>query len=354
MNEEISIDGSVGEGGGQVLRTSLALSALTGRPFRLFNIRAGRPKPGLQAQHLTAVRAAASICGAEVKGDSLGSQELYFRPGPVCAGHYTFNVGAERASAGSATLVFQTVFLPLAMADGPSHLTLIGGTHNPWAPPFPYLERVFLPAMRTLGLQASVRLERAGYYPVGQGMFFAQIHPANTVRPLVLEERGSLRDLVIYSASSNLPEHVRKRQADRALDRLRSQGLRPRVNTEELPSRGIGSILFVEAQFEGASAGFTGLGARGKPAEKVADEACDAFLAFLQTGAPVDPHLADQIVLPLALACGASCFRTSRVTQHLLTNLQVIAHFVPIRYAVEGEEGQPGMVRMERQTGVRP
>ena len=339
--EEVSLDGSLGEGGGQVLRTSLALSIITRRPLCLSNIRARRPKPGLQPQHLAAVRAAARISSGSVTGDAIGSQQIQFSPGSVGAGPYAFDVG----TAGSSTLVFQTVFLPLALSGGTVSAAFRGGTHNPWAPAFPYLDRVFLPAVRGIGLEGTLRLERAGWYPRGQGEFEARITPGQGPQPLRLENRGALQRVTCYSASSGLPEHVRQRQADHAAKRPRSRRLKARVEQEDLPSPGVGSVLFLLAEFDGCAAGFTGLGARGKPAERVADEACEALFAFLDVpDAPVDPHLADQIALPLALAAGESRYRTSQVTGHLLTNLHMIGQFLPIRWHVDAPEGQPGTV----------
>jgi RNA 3'-terminal phosphate cyclase (ATP) len=360
----LMLDGSHGEGGGQVLRAALSLSAVTGRPVHLVRIRAGRRKPGLQPQHLTAVRAAARVCSAHVEGDKLDSQEITFAPGsPPQAGTYTFDVSqaAKGGSAGAVSLVFQTVLLPLALARGTSHLTLRGGTHVAWSPSFDFLKRVYLPALARMGLAARVQIEKWGWYPVGGGEVLAtvqgagaegaavgaeQTEPPAAIRTpwtgLDLSRRGKLLRVRGLSASSNLPKHIRTRQEGAALHALRSQGVDARIDVVDAPSKGQGTAVFLWAESEGAAAGFTSLGALGKPAEQVADEAAKELLAYLHGEAALDRHLADQLVLPLALADGRSEVTTEEVTQHLLTVAWVVNQFFPGRVCVEGAEGQPG------------
>jgi RNA 3'-terminal phosphate cyclase (ATP) len=344
----LTIDGSYGEGGGQVLRTSLSLSALTGQAVHLTQIRAGRRKPGLAPQHLTAVRAIARVCEAQVEGAQLNSQELTFAPrsGPK-AGEYTFDVAqaAKGGSAGAVSLIFQTVLLPLARAEGKSRLTLRGGTHVAWSPPFDYLKRVYLPTLARLGVQAKVNLEKWGWYPLGGGEVEAWVEGqgAGAIwQGVNLAERGKLLRVRGLSASSNLPKHVRIRQEGAALQALRASGVNARIDVVDAPSKGTGTVVFLWAEFENALAGFTSLGERGKPAERVAEEATDTLLEFLHSSAALDCHLADQLVLPLALAGGTSEFTTERLTQHLLTNAWVVNQFLPGRVRLEGEEGQPG------------
>ncbi len=361
----ITIDGSFGEGGGQVLRTSLALAAITGRPLRIERIRTGRRKPGLQPQHLTAVRAAARICGARVEGDRLDSQALTFAPqGPPQAGRYTFDVAqaATGGSAGSVTLILQTVLLPLALAAGTSELTLAGGTHVAWSPPFDYVKQVYLPTLARAGLAAKVNLEKWGWYPVGGGVVKVTIRglaggerPAagdevlpvsDALRGLDLRERGRLRRVRGLSASSGLPKHIRDRQAGTVVQLLRQARLNPRVDEMDGPSKGTGTVVFLWAEFENAVAGFCALGQRGKPAERVGEEAARELLAFMDSSAALERHLADQLVLPLALAAGPSAWTTEQVTSHLLTVTWVVNQFFPGRVAVDGEEGQPGACRI--------
>jgi RNA 3'-terminal phosphate cyclase (ATP) len=351
----LAIDGSYGEGGGQVLRTSLALSAITGQAVRVENIRAGRHKPGLRPQHLTGVRAIARVSTAQVEGDRLNAQALTFVPGPSPQpGTYTFDVAqaTKGGSAGAVSLIFQTVLLPLALAGGPSRLTLRGGTHVGWSPPFEYLKRVYLPVLARAGVQAKVNIQKWGWYPIGGGEVEAWVEGreggrgsqgvSGSLQALDLRKRGNLLRVRGVSASSNLPKHIRNRQEAAALHRLRSNGVNARIDVVDAPSKGMGTVVFLWAEFENVVAGFSALGARGKPAEQVADEAAGELLAYLASGAALDRHLADQLVLPLALAAGRSYLMTEAVTQHLLTNAWVVNQFLPGSVHVEGAEGEPG------------
>ena len=341
MAEIVHVDGSVGEGGGQVVRTALSLSAITGQTVSIEHIRAGRQDPGLRAQHLTAVRAAADVCGAEVKGAELGSRELTFQPGtPPQPGPYSWEVG----TAGAVSLVFQTVLWPLAFADGRSSITLAGGTHVAWSPPVDYVQQVYLPVLAGLGLEASVEIERWGWYPRGGGVVRATIAGQTRLRNLTATERGSLRDVWVRSAASNLPEHIRQRQAQRADFLLRKQGIKPQLEILSPPSPGQGTVVFVLADYRYARAGFTAYGRIRKPAEKVAEEACKAFVRYHKRHRPVDAHLADQLLLPLSFATGSSQYATESVTQHLLTNAWVIQKFLDVHIEIEGDKGQPGTV----------
>jgi RNA 3'-terminal phosphate cyclase (ATP) len=356
MAERLEIDGSAGEGGGQVLRTSLALSVITGRPIQLRRIRAGRPKPGLAPQHLTSVMAAAKLCDAELGGATLRSTELSFAPRTVAqSGTYTFDVASIRrgGSAGATTLVLQTVLVPLALAPGPSELILKGGTHVPWSPPFEFVDHVFLPALRRAGLRAESRLEAWGFYPRGGGRINVRIAgggAAGRPPPLRLGQGGESRHIRGCAVACNLPAHVAQRIRDRATNVLRQAGYRSEIVPRLERGVGPGAALFLLSESGHSAAGFSSLGEPGKPSEAVADEACRALLAHDATGAAVDPHLADQLLLPLALAAGASEFSTSLITQHLLTNAQVIQQFVPARIQIEGAEGGPGKVIIEGAT----
>lgn len=338
----IVIDGSFGEGGGQVLRTSLTLAMLTGRTVQIEHIRAGRPKPGLAAQHLTAVRAAAAMCDANVSGDEMGSQWLRFQPGaPPRAGHYTFDVAQMRrgGSAGAVSLVLQTVLLPLALARGLSQLTLRGGTHVPWSPPFPYLTQVYLPALSRLGICATLELERWGFYPMGGGELVAQIDgQASGLRHASLTERGPLRRVWGTAVVSNLPSHIPQRMANRARNLLAEAGLKADLQARRVRANGPGAGIFAFVEYEnGIRAGFTAYGRKGLPAERVAEAACRDLLRFDRSNAAIDMHLADQMILPLALADGMSQFKTCRVTQHLRTNMWVVEQFAQARFEVAGK-----------------
>jgi len=347
----ISIDGSFGEGGGQVLRTSLALAAITGQSLHIYNVRAGRAKPGLQAQHLTSVRAAAAICGAQLEGDMLNSQSLVFRPTqPSQAGDYIFDVTKARASgsAGATTLVLQTVLLPLALAPsgGQSRITLRGGTHAPFSPPFPYIKHVFLPMLWKMGLRAEVELTRYGWYPAGGGEIIAKVRANGELAPTVLTERGELRQVWGTAAVSNLPSHIAQRMANRAVNVLKGADIAARMEASHVEATGPGAGIFLCAEYEHGAAGFTAYGRKGLPSEQVAGTACDDLLAHHQSDAAADPHLADQLVLPAALSAarGTSHWTTSCITQHLLTNAWVVHHFLDVPIRITGNQGEPGQI----------
>ena len=342
----IEIDGSSGEGGGQVLRSALTLSLLTGRAFHMTRVRAMRPRPGLFPQHLAAVQAAAQISGAELSGDRIGSQELQFAPAAVRPGKYHFDI----ATAGATALVLQTLLLPLALADGASQLSISGGTHVPWSPCFHYLDRLWRVLLARIGIGFSLELAMAGFYPQGGGELRAQIPGGARPARLELLERGALRRLRGLSAVANLPLEIAERQRARALRRLGSgtPNVEVHIEVEALPARSRGTLLLLLAEFEHSQACFFALGARGKRAERVADEAVDDLLAFLAGSGAVDRWMADQLLLPLALAGPGSALRTAAVSSHLLTNAAVIEHFLPLRISVQGTAGAAGVVRIVR------
>ncbi|MBI3910199.1 MAG: RNA 3'-terminal phosphate cyclase [Armatimonadetes bacterium] len=331
----LTIDGSFGEGGGQIVRTSVALAALTGTPVRLVNVRAGRPRPGLQAQHVAAVQAVTTLCRGELQGAQLNSTTFTFRPGALQPGRYRFDVGDVRRSAGAASLVLQTVLLPLAVAGGESHVTIRGGTHVPWSPPADYLSEVFLPTLARVGLRASLRLPRAGYYPQGGGELELSVAGHAKLRGLSLAERHEPARLQLRITCSLLPDHIPRRIAARCQELLAEADLE--VAVVQAPADSPGVCCFLLARYGEVLAGFTALGARGKPSERVAEECVEAFRQFEARAAPVDRHLADQLILPLALADGESRLRIERITPHLVTNLHVIRHFLPMVFNLEGE-----------------
>jgi RNA 3'-phosphate cyclase len=341
-NPLVELDGSLGEGGGQILRSSLTLSLLTGKPFRLRNVRARRSKPGLQPQHLTSVRAAARIGGAQLRGASVGSTDLTFEPGTVSPGSYRFDIG----TAGSTALVLQTLCLPLALRGGaPSEVTVIGGTHVTTSPCFHFLDLTWRPYLERLGLHLSLRMQRPGFYPRGGGEVVAHIQPTSRLHGLTLRRRGEVT-VRGFSAVAGLPDHVARRQARRATFRMEQFGIVADIR-QEVWEGGPGSVLGLIVEADPAPALFFGLGARGKPAEAVADEAADQAIAYLRAGpAVVDAHSADQLVLPLALAEGPSEYSAAAMTQHLLTNIAVIRRFVEREIVGEGYLDAPGVVRI--------
>jgi RNA 3'-terminal phosphate cyclase (ATP) len=338
----IEIDGSFGEGGGQILRSSLTLSILTGKELRIANGRAKRSKPGLRPQHLAAVKAATKVSKASTEGASIGSQELVFRPGEISGGKYRFEIG----TAGSTALVLQTVFLPLTQVQSASTVTITGGTHVRWSPSFHYLDWHWLYFLRKMGVEADLSLEQAGFYPQGGGRIRARIQPVDKLAPLNLTERGDLIQIRGISASANLPDHIVRRQRQRVVGRLGHKVPLDDIRTVDLPSPVKGTIMLLLAEYEHTQACVFALGERGKRAETVADEAVDAWLDFDRSGGAVDRYLADQLLLPLALTSGPSTLHTAEVTQHLLTNAEVIRSFLPIEIAIDSPLGEPGLVHL--------
>lgn len=342
---DVIIDGAYGEGGGQILRTALALSALLGRPARIENVRAGRKNPGLQAQHLVALQALAEITRAEVEGARVGVRTVRLAPGPVRPGSYRFAVG----TAGAVTLVLQAVLLPLAWAGAVSGLTISGGTHAPWSPPVPYLQEVLLPTLAAVGVHASVELLRFGFYPRGGGDVRAVVRPVSgALRPLRCLSRGTLRAVSGEALVVRLPRSIGERLQARAEMRLRELRVPVAIEVVEGDGPGPGAHLFLLAESEGSRAGFAALGERGKPAERVADEACAALGDYLEGDGALDPHLANQVLPALALAEGESAFTTTRLTPHLLTNAWAIRQFLPEAViGIEGAAGGPGRVSVQ-------
>ncbi|MCB0208853.1 MAG: RNA 3'-phosphate cyclase [Anaerolineae bacterium] len=330
----ITIDGTYGEGGGQILRTSLTLAALLTQPLHIKNIRAGRKTPGLAAQHLTAVRAAAALCGALLRGDELGSTELIFEPQYAATpGGYRFDVAEARegGSAGAATLVLQTVALPLALTEGNSRVLLKGGTHVPWSPSFHYVQQVYLPMLARCGLQITSELEAWGWYPAGEGRIKVEIAGTGALKTRQhgnLFERGDLKNVSGIAVASSLPAHIAQRLGQRATNRLAQAGLPVSITPQRVRSVSPGAGIFLTAEYESSRAGFGAIGKKGKPSEAVADEAVDALLAFHQTGATLDAHLADQLLLPLVMSGYRGQVSVQSLTRHTLTNMAVIQQFL--------------------------
>ncbi|MEW5957476.1 MAG: RNA 3'-terminal phosphate cyclase [Chloroflexota bacterium] len=334
----LMINGAYGEGGGQILRTALTLATLLTQPICIENIRANRANPGLAAQHLTAVKAAAMICEARLSGDKLGSTRLSFEPQsrPI-AGIYEFDVAEARpgGSAGAATLVLQTVLLPLALAGQSSIVTVQGGTHVPWSPPFHYLRDVYLPILAQLGVTTSAELRAWGWFPAGAGEIQitiggADARPDRPARPLagIGPERGALKHISGVAVASSLPAHIAQRMRDRAVNLLKQAGLPAGIEPQRVSSVSPGAGIFLAAGYEAGLAGFSALGKKGKPADQVAAEAVDDLLAFHRCGAGVDRHLADQVILPLALTDFSGPLHVEALTQHTLTNIWVVEQFL--------------------------
>ena len=346
-HDAVVLDGSAGEGGGQILRTALALSAATGRPFTIERIRAGRKKPGLAAQHLASVRATAATCAADVDGDRIGSPELRFAPGGPRALQQHFEVG----TAGSVSLVLHAMALPLALAAGDSEVTIGGGTHVEWSPPFEFLSPHWTGWMARAGLKVKVKLKRPGYYPKGGGLVRARVTGGAKLKSLVLADLppGARKDFELRGkvVITRLDDSIARRIVRTAEHEMERAGYYAPV--EIVPTRGQapGVAFSITATYEGDTlACFSSLGRKGKPAETVGREAAREMLAFIESRAALDAYLTDQLVVPLSLAPGESHWATSEVTQHLLTNLDTAAEFTGMRFDVTGNIGEPGEVRM--------
>jgi len=330
MSAFLIIDGSYGEGGGQILRSTLSLAVIAGRPVRIENIRANRKKPGLAAQHLTSVQAAAMLCDAEVKGAELGSQTLQFIPRKqVHAGDYFLDVSQARegGSAGSVMLVLQTLLLPLALVEGVSTVILRGGTHVDMSPSYDYVHDVWLPTLARMGVRAEISLVRSGWFPVGQGEVRLRIVGSGELLSSRLEHRGPLRAVTRRALAANLPGHICERMAARARDLLEQTGMAAEIEAAVLEAACPGAGLYLTAHYEHSLAGFSAQGKRGKPAEQVAEEACSALLHHYQSGAALEQHLADQLILPAALCRDESIFSVERISPHLVTNAWVVERF---------------------------
>ncbi len=328
----IVLDGSQGEGGGQILRSALALSLATGAPFRIEKIRAGRPRPGLMRQHLTAVEAATAVGGAETSGAEIASTALTFRPGPVKAGAYTFSVG----TAGSATLVLQTVLPALITAGGPSTLVLEGGTHNPMSPPFDFLAKTYLPVLARMGPKVEATLERAGFYPAGGGRMRVEVQPQDKLEPIAIEHRGEIRARRVRAVLANLPRAIGEREIEAIAHRPSWASCAFSVQTID-NSMGPGNVLLAEVESEALTEVFTSFGEKQVRAEAVAERLVREVDEYLAADVPVGVHLADQLVLLLALAGGGS-FRTLPPSRHARTQLAVIERFLDRKFGFVEEK----------------
>ena len=321
----VRITGSFGEGGGQILRSSLALSAITGRPLRLEKIRAGREKPGLKRQHLTAVKAAAAVCGARIEGAELGSMALAFDPGAIRGGSFRFDVG----SAGSAILVAQTVLPVLLRAPEPSEVAITGGTHVPWAPTWDFFAESYLPQLRTMGARVEAECPMRGFYPAGGGEIRLRVEPFRDAdaRPFAMEDRGALRRARVSAVVSGIPLAIAESEADILQEKFPELSLQRDVREVESP--GPGNAVWVSLEFERVTAVFSAIGEYDLSRKVVAHHVMNAVRKYLKTGAPVGPHLADQLVVPIVALPGEGSFVKGKDTLHETTNWEVVRAFLP-------------------------
>lgn len=338
----ITIDGSQGEGGGQIIRSSLSLSAVTQQPVKLINIRAGRPKPGLMRQHLTAVQAIAKICDAEVDGAALKSSSLVFKPAPVRAGDYQFEIG----TAGSTSLVAQTLLPPLMLADAVSTITLSGGTHNPWCPPFDFLQRAYLPQLAKMNIPVSAQLHRYGFYPAGGGQIQMQIQPSGPLVGLELMNEGMDWHAKVIAIVSQLPKSVARRECAAICKKTGWGENRCQVIEVDDPA-GPGNVVMIELASKDVTELVIDHGKPGLKAEKVARSVLRQARSIMTSGVPVGEYLADQLMMPMGLAAAAgqsSQFRTGALSMHSKTHLEILKRFLNIRIAVEPESGGDNVV----------
>ena len=327
----INIDGSQGEGGGQIIRSALALAAVTGKPFTVYNVRAGRKKPGLKRQHVTCVKAARDICGAQVEGDVLQSSKLVFVPGEIKPGEYRFSIG----TAGSSSLVAQTVLPALMMAQAPSKVTVEGGTHNEFAPPYDFLERVYLRQVTKMGPQFAINIETYGFYPVGGGKFSVSITPASELRGLEIMNRDSKTKAGIHALVANLPLHI----AEREVDVLRRKGnwSQSQCFARSVESPGPGNVVMLELDSQNVNEIVTGFGRRGVKAEQVARAVYRQARDYLESDIPVGEYLADQLLLPTGFAASkghTSRFVTGPLSLHSTTHIEILKLFLDIEIEV--------------------
>lgn len=344
----LEIDGSMGEGGGSVLRFALALAVVEGVPIEIYNIRANRSKPGLANQHLNAVKALKKLSQADVEGAEIRSQKVIFRPNEIKGGDIEIDIG----SAGSTTLILQAVMIPAAFAENPVNLEIIGGTDNPFAPPFDYLKNVTLPVLRKVGYRGEVRLIKRGHYPKGGGKITANLHPIEGIKPIELAKLGNIDSISGRSHCVKLPGHIAERQAKAAREEIEKAGFDANIDVEfykksEDPhlSPGTGIVLWAESD-NGAILGSSSLGKKGKPAEKVGKEAADDIIKQIRTGHAVDKFMTDQLIPYLALSSGISRITSTELTLHTLTNIKLVEKVLGAEVEVIGNEGEKGEIKV--------
>ncbi len=326
----IRLDGALGEGGGQILRSALSLSICTGQPFEIFNVRAKRKKTGLMRQHLTALNAAAEICDAKVEGGQVGSEKIVFTPGKLKSGKFNFSVG----TAGSATLVAQTIMLPLMLSGKRSCIVVEGGTHNPFAPTFHYLSEVYVFMLKRFGLSCAVELLDWGFYPAGGGKIKIEIPSAKApvFQPLSLPEKFVLESSGVLGVVSGIPEAIARDEVEMVSNVFDLNNFQKQVL--QVDSEGPGNLLLLKLASMDSVAMFTGFGQQGVSRKKIAGSVCNEAKNFLSSGANLDFYMADQILLPLSL-CGGGAFTTNKLDSHVVTNIEVIKKFLPVDVEVK-------------------
>jgi RNA 3'-phosphate cyclase len=346
------VDGSLMEGGGQLLRMATTYSAILGEPVRILNIRANRNQPGLKPQHLSTLKGVAELCSAETKGLAVGSQEVEFHPGKIRSGAFEFDIG----TAGSCSLLLQCAAPVAAYSDGPVKIRVRGGTAVRWSPPMPIVQQVVWAGLRLMGFSGSMSILRDGYYPKGGGIVEARIGPIRGFKAITCD-RPEIKGIRGISTCGGLPRHIAERQAEAALTVLHDEGFEARIDVATPGKAALpmspGSVICLWAE-GGALIGDDGLGERGKTAERVGSEAARRFVEQVKTGAYVDLHTADNLVLPCSLAAGTSTFTVSRLTLHTLTAVEIAKQITGAKIVVEGSEGKQGRITVEGRGVTNP
>ncbi|MEP0390960.1 RNA 3'-terminal phosphate cyclase [Erythrobacter sp.] len=338
----IKIDGSEGEGGGQVLRYAAALSLITGEPFTITNIRGGREKPGMMRQHVTSIEAAAAIGGAEVSGLAVGSSEITFHPGSVTPGEYHFAVG----TAGATGLVLQTILVPLMLADSASRVVIEGGTHAMAAPPFEFIAKTLLPITAKMGPKVTAKLKRHGFFPRGGGRIVIEFDPA-PLRPIECVERGVLKSRKAEALVAGIASDIASRELS-AMQKVLSDWPEDAFSARQLPAdEGPGNALLIETEFENVTEIMSGFGKVGLPAEKLGKTAAKRAAGYLSSGAFAGPYLQDQLLLPFALA-RSGVFSTVKISQHTHTAIALIERFTGTSFRIGPGNGKSHMVEVLR------
>ncbi len=345
----LKIDGSMGEGGGSVLRLSIALASVKNEPIEIRNIRANRSTPGLKNQHLAAVKCLKKLTDADVEGLKKNSEKILFNPNKI----QRKNVKTDIGTAGSTTLIMQTVMIPATFATESVNIQLTGGTDNPFAPPIDYLKNVKIPILKKIGYRAGVKLDRRGHYPKGGGMIRATINPVKSLTSLRLKKRGKIQKIFGKAHTVKLPDHIAKREAKSAKKLLNERGYETEIETEtqEKPEKnqqspGTGIVLWAKTE-QGAILGSNCLGEKGKPAEEVGEEAAEKLIQQIETEKAFDPHMTDQIIPYLSLGHGKSKIGSTKLTSHTMTNIELIKKVIGAKITVDGEQGHPGNITIE-------
>jgi RNA 3'-terminal phosphate cyclase (ATP) len=343
--EPMLVDGALGEGGGQVLRTALGLATILDQPVKITNVRANRPKKGLKIQHLTAVNTLAEITNAKLQGNKLYSTELSFEPGKVQGGHYSVNIG----TAGSISLLLQNLFIPCLFVPEKVSLRIVGGTNVAWSPPVSFLSEVLFPAVNSMGSKFQIDLIKRGYYPKGQGVAVFEAKPSSLpLKPIKITERGSLELIKIFSHCASLPKEVALNQAKNAKKNLASLNVPVEEKIEwQEKTNTIGSGIECYALAQNNTLAGTALGERGKPALQVGKEAAKKLMQEWQANKACDSHLTDQLIPFMALAKGESVIETTRLSNHTLTNIQVTENMLKVKFKVEGEKDKPAIISVK-------